>query len=643
MTEPPDSLLSNIPLRIFHALAYALVIFYLWTAVVQPMGPQLHRGIYVGITYVLIFLQYPSKNRRLGALSDFCFALMGALAVGYWIVEYESLNLRAGAETDLDFWVSCIGVMVGMEAARRVLGIGFVAIGAVLCCYAIFGQYLPEAIQHGGFLVSEVFTFLFISTSGTFGIMADVLASYVILFIFFGAFLEVSGFGKFMLDLPLAMFGHRPGGPGKVSVVASALFGSISGSAIANTVSTGTFTIPLMKQAGFKPEVAGAIEPASSIGGMFLPPVMGAGGFIMAELLGIPYRDVMLVAVFPAILYFTGVFSMIHFEAKKTNIKGLAKEDLPQVHQVIKGWYLKIAPLIVVFALMLMGRSPGYAASFGIFAVILCSWFLPQQRMTLSKILQACQIGAKNTLMIGATIGVIGMIVGVIELTGVGLQFAESIIGLASFLDQSQFPSFLIWNPGEIASISQKLITVILVALASLLLGMGVPVTASYLIMAVLVVPAFHELGVALIAAHMIIYWLSQDSNITPPVCVAAYAGAAIAKSDPWQTGWIAFRYAKMLYVVPILLVFHPELVLIGTISEILLMFCGAFLGTVCFSAAIQGYLIKELNLLGRIAVVTAMLLCFYPKLLTLALGLAILLFIGGFQKKSINDQGPPA
>ena len=398
--------------------------------------------------------------------------------------------------------------------------------------YAYFGEYMPELIQHGGFTVKEIVVELFISTNGVFGIMANVLATYVILFIFFGAFLQKSGAGQFFLDLPLSLAGKSTGGPAKVAVMASALFGSISGSAIANTVSTGTFTIPLMKKAGFRPHVAGAIEPAASIGGMFLPPVMGAGGFIMAELLEKPYSYIMGVAIFPALAYFFAVFMMIHFEAKKFGLKGIPGMEIPSTSKVLKeGWY-KSLPLIIITVLMIMGRSPGYAAFWATLSCILVSYGKKENRMGPKEIWEAMVTGSRQTLVIGATVGVIGIIVGTIELTGIGLQFSNLIISIAdNFRDT--------WVP-------HLLVAVILIAIASLVLGMGVPVTAAYLITAVLVAPSMVEMGVALIAAHMIVYWFSQDSNITPPVCVAAYAGAAIAGADPWKTGWTSFKYAKM-------------------------------------------------------------------------------------------------
>jgi len=588
-------------------LGFGMVVFYFYTAGLASVATQYHRGVYVLVTYVLVFLLYPAgatwyryvlailvgalvsctasallfyddvatfhaalmafgdtwsesgAGAALGAmpaglwlmavgtpvigggmmlvdrilekrfpqnpaLTDIVFAVTSAALIYYWIHEFEALNYRAGAENELDALVSVAGILISLEVCRRVLGWSMTLIGIMLICYGLFGPYFPDMIAHRGFGVER-------------------LATYVILFIFCGAFLHKSGAGRFFIDLPMAAAGHSTGGPAKVAVVASALFGSVSGSAIANTVSTGAFTIPLMKRAGFRPHVAGAIEPSASIGGMFMPPIMGAGGFLMAELTETPYAHIMLIAIFPALLYFYSVFCMIHFEAKKHNIRGIDDPNMPHWTEVLKKeWYFSM-PLVIITILMVMGYSPGFSAFWATLSCIAVSWVKKETRMGPKEVWEAIQTGARNTLIIGATVGVIGVIVGTISLTGIGLKFSDIIISAAG---------------------GNLLAAILLIALASLVLGMGVPVTAAYLIVAVLAVPPLMELGVVLIAAHMIVYWFSQDSNITPPVCVAAYAGAAIAGSDPWKTGWTSFKFAKLLYVVPILFAYTPQILFEG-------------------------------------------------------------------------------
>jgi len=313
--------LHKIEKIIFDVLSVILVLFYSYSAVFQPAATQYHRGIYVIITYILVFLLYKSKNKFLRVV-DYILIVLSIGSIGYWIVNFEAINYRTGAETQLDTMIAVVGVLIGVELARRVVGNVFVIIGALMLLYGVYGDLMPDLISHAGDTFPYLCTSIFYKSDGVFGIMANVLATYVVLFVLFGAFLEKCGAQKFFIDFPLAAVGHKIGGPAKVSVIASGLFGSISGSAIANTVSTGAFTIPMMKKAGFKPHVAGGIEPAASIGGMFMPPIMGAGGFIMAELTGVPYSRIMLVALFPALMYFFSVFVMVHYEAKKDNVVG---------------------------------------------------------------------------------------------------------------------------------------------------------------------------------------------------------------------------------------------------------------------------------------------------------------------------------
>jgi TRAP transporter 4TM/12TM fusion protein len=451
-----------------------------------------------------------------------------------------------------------------------VVGTVFVFIGVVMLLYAVYGEYAPELFSHAGDTFPGVCTSIFYKSDGVFGIMANVLATYVILFVLFGAFLEASGAQRFFIDYPLAAVGHRIGGPGKVSVIASGLFGSISGSAIANTVSTGAFTIPMMKKAGFRPHIAGGIEPAASISGMFMPPIMGAGGFIMAELTGVPYSKIMLVAIFPAIMYVFSVFIMVHYEAKIHNIKG-EKSEKSAMTILKTQWYYTL-PLIIITILMLMGFSPGYSAILGIVTCIIVSWFRKDTRIDLKGFVKASRAGAENGLKIGATVGVIGIIIGVLTFSGLVLTFADIVIELAG---------------------GSLLLTILFIALASLVLGMGVPVTAAYLITAVVAVPALIHLGVNEIAAHMIVYWLSQDSNITPPVCIAAFAGATIAKANMWRTAFASFKFAKFLYLGPILFGYVPGFSLNGSASDIIISFAAILLGTYIYSYLLSGIWLK--------------------------------------------------
>jgi TRAP transporter 4TM/12TM fusion protein len=526
---------------VFDLLSVLLVLFYSYAAIVQPASTEYHRGIYVIITYVLIFLHH-----------------------------------------------------------------------------------------------------IYYKQEGVFGIMATVLVTYVILFIFFGSFLKFSGTtpAVFFWICPWPWPGARwATGPAKVAVMASGFFGSVSGSAIANTVSTGAFTIPLMKKAGFKPHVAGAIEPAASIGGMFMPPIMGAGGFIMAEMTGIPYVKIMLMAVFPAAIYFLSVFVMVHFEAKMYNIVGERSEH-SAMEILRKEWFYAL-PLIVITIFMLAGYSPGYAAILGmatciivsykydenhidktlavitvlvvvtqlialllsktvgheagrsftrmfseremvVAGIVLCFiWYVikkerrPAINASLKRFLDASRSGTENSLKIGATIGVIGIIIGVLTYTGLILTFADIVIELAG---------------------GSLVLTILFIALASLVLGMGVPVTAAYLITAVVAVPALTHLGINPIASHMIVYWLSQDSNITPPVCIAAFAGATIAKANMWRTAFASFKFAKFLYLGPFLFGYVPAFSLDGSAMDIIKAFVLITIATYVYAYLLSGIWIKNIR-----------------------------------------------
>ncbi len=618
--------LNKIEKIIFDVLACALVIYYSYSAVVKPASTQYHRGIYVIITYILIFLAYRSKHKIMRVV-DYLLILLSIFSVGYWILNFEAINYRTGAETLFDQYVAMIGVVIGIEVARRVVGQVFVVVGVLMLLYGVYGAYMPDLISHAGDTFPLLCTSIFYKSDGVFGIMANVLATYVILFVLFGAFLESSGAQKFFIDFPLAAVGHKTGGPAKVSVIASGLFGSISGSAIANTVSTGTFTIPMMKKAGFRPHVAGGIEPAASISGMFMPPIMGAGGFIMSELTGLPYSRIMLIAIFPALMYVFSVFTMVHFEAKIHGIKGEKSEH--NAMQIFKEQWLYATPLVVITYFMLTGYSPAYSAIIGLATcvaishktretkidlsivwvmvlVLLFGWGMtllgkfadPASITSIKKIFSenilviiglaisavvaivryrkgadikaelksfvvASRKGADSSLKIGATVGVIGIIIGVLTYSGLMLTIADIIIELAG---------------------GRLWLTILLFAFASLILGMGVPVTAAYLITAVVAVPALTHLGVNEVAAHMIVYWLSQDSNITPPVCIAAFAGATIAKANMWRTAFASFKFAKFLYLGPFLFGYVPGFSLDGSSWDIIKAFVLIAIGTYAYS-----------------------------------------------------------
>ncbi|WP_022666356.1 TRAP transporter permease [Desulfospira joergensenii] len=550
---------------LFILLSLSMALFYIYSAAVSPFSSQYHRGIYVLITYILGILLYPSKF-KFGKSFDYALILMIILTCGYFMLNYEALMYRAGMETRTDGIISMIGILVGVEIARRVIGNVFVLIGLIFLVYGVWGIHFPEPFSHPGNSLAEMSTIIFLKDDGVFGIVANAIATFILLFVIFGSFLEKSGAHKFFIDFPLALVGHKTGGPAKVAIISSALFGSISGSAIANTVSTGAFTIPMMKKAGFRPHVAGGIEPAASVGGMFLPPIMGAGAFIMSEITGVPYVKIMLISIFPALMYFFSVFVMVHFEAKKMNIKGTKSEK--SAMEILKKEGVYIIPLILITLFMVTGFSAALSAVIGIFSCILVSWFRRETRMTLSDIVDAVCMGAESSVKIGATLGIIGIIISVLSNSGFILTFTSIMIDFAK---------------------GSLFLTILLVALASLVLGMGVPGTVAYLVTAVVAVPVFTHMGVNLIAAHMIVYWLSQDSNITPPVCIAAFAGATIAEANMWKTALVAFKYAKFLYLGAFLFGYVPGFSMQGDAWDIVKAYLIITIGTFLFSYLLSG------------------------------------------------------
>ena len=575
--------LNKFDQMLFDILAVGMLVFYMYSAAVQPAASQYHRGIYVLVTYLMVFMIHPTGTGIWRGL-DYLLMLVALITCGYFILNYEALMYRAGIENDWDKLISVVGVLLGMEVARRAIGNVFVIIGVVFLAYGVFGAYFPEPFAHPGNTLAEICTIIFLKNDGVFGIVANAIATYIVLFVMFGAYLEKSGAYRFFIDFPIAAVGHKVGGPAKVSVISSALFGSISGSAIANTVSTGAFTIPMMKKAGFKPHVAGGIEPAASVGGMFMPPIMGAGAFIMSELTGVPYVHIMTISIFPAIMYFMSVFVMIHYEAKMHHIEGMKSEE--KAMDILKREGYFVAPLLVIVAVMVAGFSAGMAAVIGIFSCLAISWIKKKTRMGPRQLLEGARSGAESSIKIGATLGVIGIIISVLANSGFILTFTDMMIEFAG---------------------GNLFLTILLIALASLILGMGVPGTVAYLVTAVVAVPILTEMGVNLIAAHMIVYWLSQDSNITPPVCIAAFAGATIAKANIWKTAISAFKFAKFLYLAPFLYGYVPGFSMEGDFTDIAKAYVLITLGTYLYSYLLSGAWYRPLkksvaSILGRSA-----------------------------------------
>ena len=621
-------------LRAITVVGIALSLFQLYAAGIEPLGLFFQRPIHLGFILVLCFLIHPvfGPYRRRGALG---WVIDGALiaasvVVGAWVPWNIDIIANQVFPRDIDIWVGVMTVLVVLEAARRAVGLGMTVIGAAFIAYAFAGRrgelpfladWMPGILNHRGYTLERVSSQMTLGAEGIFGLPLGVAATFVFVFVLFGAFLEVTGAGKFFIDLAYAATGRKRGGPAKAAVIASAGMGSISGSAIANVVTTGAFTIPLMKKLGYRPAQAGGIEAAASTGGQIMPPLMGAGAFLMSEFTRVPYVDIVLVSIFPAVLYFGTVYLLVHIAAVKQGMEGLPAEELPSVRAVLaEGWHF-LLPLGALVWLLVAGYSPMRVGFFAILAVVAAAglrafWsflragptvagFIALCRRGLALTVEALELGARNAVAVSLACAVAGIIVGVVGLTGLGLKFSAMMIAFSG---------------GNIV------LALFLVLIASLVLGMGLPVTASYIVLIILVGPALtQEFGMPLLIAHLVVFWYSQDSNVTPPVALAGFAGAAIAGSKPMETSLEAWKYAKGLYLIPLFMVFNEEIILGGPLPYLIWTGAIAILALTAFAAAIEGYLWAPMPLWQRLLVLPGVVGIFWPVFAWEAAGAALL------------------
>ena len=592
-----------------------LAAFYIWAATIGVVSLQYFRGIAVLYSLVIPLILYKGwKRDRADAPSwlDLLLAAGAAAGVVYWILNYEQMAYRAGDYTTVDVWMGVVVIIVAIEVSRRVLGLDMALCAIIPILYALFGNYLPYIIGHKGYSVRRIIEYVYLTSDGVFGIMAEVLAEFIIPFVAFGAFLERAGVAKFFVDISLASLGRIAGGPAQASVVSSLLMGTISGSPIAETVTKGPITIPLMKRAGFPPHIAGAVEAAASTGAAIMPPVMGAGAFIMSEMTGIPYLEIIKVAAIPGILYFLSVGVMIYFESRKLGLRGLSAEELPRSRDVWRrGWYL-LLPIAVLIAVMVSGYSPQMAVLYGIISTVVVSWFRKETRMGPAQIWLALVEAGKQCLFVAALVGAVGVLIGVLSLTGIVIRFPYVLVDLAG---------------------NSVLLTIGLIACATFVLGLPLPITATYLIVAVVAVPALLKLGVPVLSAHLIIFWLALDSNITPPVAMGPFAAAAIAGADPMKTGWSCFRFAKVIYVMPVLFA-YTHILLTGTPAQNIAAIASGTLGIVLFSIVSTGYFYARTNLIEWLLLAAATVLAFIPSATTGIAAVALFSAVYLWQRK---------
>lgn len=601
--------LSGVPALLVSLIAIAFSLFQLYTALFGVLDAMVQRAIHLSFGLVLIFLLYPfhrGSDRRKLQWWDAIFALLGAVTPLYLVVFFQQLVNRAGLMTTTDLVIGILGVLLVLEAARRVVGWPMLTVVLLFLGYAFAGPYLPGMFAHRGASVETLVQHLFFTTEGVFGIPLGVSATFIFLFILFGAFLEKTGIGKFFIDLANAAAGWAAGGPAKVAVLSSALEGTVSGSSVANTVGSGSFTIPLMKSLGYRPEFAAAVEAAASTGGQLMPPIMGAAAFLMAEFLKIPYVEVAKAAAIPAILYFSGIWIEVHFEAKKLGLRGLKREELPSLRKVFAEKGHLFLPLVAIIYLLVEGFTPMKAALYAIILSVVASLLRSSTRIGFKDIIAALEQGARSALGVVAATAAAGIIVGIVTLTGLGLKLASNLVDLAG---------------------GNLLLTLFFTMITSLILGMGVPTTANYVITSTIAAPALIMLGVPRLAAHLFAFYFGIIADVTPPVALAAYAGSGIAKSNPMQTGIQASKLAIAAFLIPYIFVLSPSLLLINaTWGSIIHNSFTAILGMIGVGASVVGFLTTRLTWYERVMLFVGGLLLIDPGLLTDLVGAGLLL-----------------
>ena len=597
--------------NIVSALALAFSLFQLAASTFWTLDVITLRAVHILFLLTLSFLLYPAlrreqRQRRAPTLYDALCICAGLFSFGYLVLNYTNITLRGGWFEPADYAVASVGLIVCFEMARRVVG-NLAALALVFLAYNFFGYLIPGAFGHPGYSWNRVVEHMFWGSQGLLGVGVGVSATYIFLFVLFGAFLKYSGFSDFINDLALTLVGRTAGGPAKVSVIASALMGMINGSALANVATTGAITIPLMKKTGYRAEFAGAVEAVASTGGQFAPPIMGAVGFIMAEFLGVPYTTVMLAAAIPAFLYYFTLLMAVHFEARKLGLRGLSREHIPNAANVLKERGHLLLPLIALMALLFMGYTPLFAAAISIAVTVAASWLSPRTRMGLSSILMAMEEGARGAVGVGAACVIIGVIIGTVSLTGLGLTFGYEIL--------------------KFVGKDQMYLGGLFVMIMSTILGMGVPGVAAYVIVAAVAVPVLTGVGVQPLAAHMFCLFYACLSNITPPVAMSSYVAAGIARSNETKTSLIAMRLGLTGFILPFFFLNNPLLLYSPGHSGLatLWAFITAALGVSALAAGLEGWLFTRCNPAMRAMLLAAAFLAIDPGLITDAVGLGLI------------------
>jgi TRAP transporter 4TM/12TM fusion protein len=590
-------------------VAAAMSIYHLVIPFIGAPEALFFRGTHLLFALVLVFLLYPGLVRRASQPGWLDFVLIAAsvATIVYLWVNYDALQDRIVYVDDLTTAQMALGtilIVIVLDATRRIIGWALPLTALVFLAYTAFvAKSRPE----------QIVEMMYVTTEGIFGSTLGVSAAYVILFVLFGTFMERTGVGQLFMDFALALTGRSAGGPGKVAVVSSSLFGTISGSAVANVLVDGPITIPLMKRSGFRPAFAAAVEAVASTGGQIMPPIMGAAAFVMAEFLGVSYFQVTIWALIPAVLYYVAVFFAVHFEAKRVGLLGVPDADVPRLGKVMRERGHMFTPILVVLGGLTLGYSAPYCALVGTLSCVPVALLRKTTRknVTWQGIVSALEDGAKQALPVALACASAGIVIGAIALTGVGINFTSFVLSLTQ---------------------ESLVLALILMMLAGIILGMGMPTTPAYIVMVALLVPAIHKLGIVLPAAHMFAFYFAILSAITPPVALAVYAAAGLAKANIWTTGWAAMRAAAPAYIVPFMFAYEPALLMIGDWQTIAFATLSATVGVIALAAGFFGYLLAPLALWQRGVLLVAAVLLIVPEVISSIVGGAILLLVGGGQ-----------
>lgn len=607
---------SGTPKLVIQGMFIAFALYVFWMTLIATPPEQIRRASFIGLLIFLGFLVYPIKKSHIKRVNnipwyDILFALLGSGAFFYYVLNFEAVVAKAVNIGTIEIAVGVIGTLMLIELCRRVVGLPILFVAGAFIIYAFSKGHSLKRVIHQ----------LFYTTDGIIGTPLGVCATFIVLFIILGSFLEKTGIGNFFIDLANSIAGGASGGPAKVAVISSALEGMYSGSSVANTVGSGSVTIPIMKKTGYKPEFAAAVEAAASTGGQIMPPIMGAAAFLMAELTDTPYSVIAVTAILPALLYFTGIFFMIHFEAKKLGLKGLPKESLPNFWKLlVKRGYLFL-PIITLIIMMSIGRTPANSAIYAILTAVIVSMFSKDTRLTPKTFAEALANGSKNTMGVAVACAIAGIIVGIVTLTGLGQDLLNVLMSVAG---------------------TSKFLALFLTMISCIILGMGVPTTANYVIMATITAPIVMSMGVPMLAAHMFVFYFGIVADITPPVALAAYAGSAIAKSDPFKTGVIATRLAITAFIVPYIFAFNPAMLLINTTPpEVVRIAVTSFIGIYGIAAGMEGWMYTRMAVWERLVIVAGGLMLVDPNWVTDVIGVLIIGLMIAYQIKKNKAQTP--